>query len=87
MPTTKQPESADKPTLKKSKITSTLSFEDAMKRLEEIASKLENDQVSLDESLSLYEEGIALVHFCNEKLDKAEQKIRVLDLSETPSEA
>lgn len=57
----------------------TLSFEEAMKRLEEIANKLENGQVSLDESLALYEEGIALVRCCNEKLDRAEQKIRILD--------
>ena len=54
-------------------------FEEAMKRLEEIANKLENGQASLDESLALYEEGIKLVRYCNEKLDHAEQKIRILD--------
>lgn len=58
-----------------------LSFEDAMKRLEEIAGKLENGQAPLDDSLALYEEGIALVRYCTEKLDNAEQRIRVLDLS------
>ena len=56
-----------------------ISFEEAMKRLEEIANKLENGQASLDESLALYEEGIKLVRYCNEKLDHAEQKIRILD--------
>ena len=54
-------------------------FEEAIKRLEEIAGKLENGQASLDESLSLYEEGIALVRYCNELLNRAEQKIRILD--------
>lgn len=56
-----------------------LSFEDAMKRLEEISDKLENGQATLDESLSLYMEGIALVRHCNDKLTLAEQRIRVLD--------
>lgn len=58
-----------------------LSFEEAMLRLREIADKLENGQATLDESLSLYEEGIALVKLCNEKLNEAEQKIRTLDPS------
>lgn len=58
--------------------TSSISFEEAMKRLEEIANKLENGQATLDESLLLYEQGIALIRLCTEKLDRAEQKIRVL---------
>lgn len=62
---------------------SELSFEEAMMRLEEIAGKLENGQATLDESLSLYEEGIALVRLCNEQLTNAEQKLRVLDPSGT----
>ena len=65
--------------IKEQKELPDLSFEEAMKRLEEIAGKLENGQASLDESLSLYEEGIRLVRFCNEKLNLAEQKIRILD--------
>ena len=56
-----------------------LSFEDAMKRLEEIAGKLENGKATLDESLALYEEGIALVRLCNDQLTNAEQKLRILD--------
>jgi exodeoxyribonuclease VII small subunit len=63
-----------------------LSFEDAMKRLEEIAGKLENGKATLDESLSLYEEGIALIRHCNEKLLGAEQRIRTLDPSMLPTE-
>ena len=63
-----------------------LSFEEAMKRLEEIAGMLENGKATLDESLSLYEEGIALIRHCNEKLLGAEQKIRTLDPSMLPAE-
>ena len=57
----------------------TLSFEEAMSRLQEIAELLENGRASLDTSLALYEEGITLVRLCNEKLTEAEAKIRVLD--------
>lgn len=81
MPTKKQDTASTKKTL------SVLSFEDAMKRLEEIAEKLENGQASLDDSLALYEEGIALIRHCTGKLDTAEQKIRTLDLSSAPTDS
>ncbi len=54
------------------------SFEESVGRLEEIVRMLENGTATLDESLKLYEEGIALVRICNEKLDSAEKKIKVL---------
>lgn len=56
----------------------TKSFEESVGRLEEIVRTLENGTATLDESLKLYEEGIALVRLCNEKLDSAEKKIKVL---------
>ena len=55
-----------------------LSFEEALKRLEETVHALESGAVPLDESLKLFEEGVALVKFCNSKLDNAEQKVRIL---------
>ena len=61
------------------------SFEEAVGRLEEIVRLLENGTATLDESLKLYEEGIALVRVCNDKLDSAEKKIKVLTLSEDGS--
>ena len=54
------------------------SFEEAMTRLEEIVSMLETGKAGLDESLSAYEEGVKLVKFCHETLDRAEQRVRVL---------
>jgi exodeoxyribonuclease VII small subunit len=54
------------------------SFEEALARLEEIVRLLENGKGGLDDSLSAFEEGIALVKYCNEKLATAEQKVRVL---------
>ena len=58
----------------------TFSFEEAMKRLEEIVRLLENGQVSLDESIKLYEEGVALVKLCNSRLDNAEHRVKILTM-------
>ena len=55
-----------------------LSFEDALKRLEETVKVLESGTVPLEESLKLFEEGVALVKLCNGKLDEAEQKVKIL---------
>ena len=46
-------------------------FESAMSRLEEISDVLSQNQVGLDESLKLYEEGVKLLKFCSDKLEKA----------------
>ena len=55
-------------------------FEMALARLEEIVRRLERDTepASLDESLRLYEEGVALVRRCAGELNAAEQKVQVL---------
>ena len=57
-----------------------MSFEAAMTRLEEVVRLLENGNAPLDEALALYEEGIALVRACSEKLENAEQKIKMLQM-------
>lgn len=53
-------------------------FEEAMKKLESIVDFLEGEDISLDEALKRYEEGIKLVRFCTKKLEEAEKKIEVL---------
>ncbi len=63
-----------------------ISFEDAIRRLEEIVHLLENGESSLDASLELFEEGVALVKVCNGKLDAAEQKVTMLTLADTGEE-
>ena len=60
------------------KTTENMTFETAMARLEQIVIQLESGKVTLDESLSLYEEGIALVKLCSGRLDEAEQKIKII---------
>jgi exodeoxyribonuclease VII small subunit len=51
------------------------SFEESMARLEEIVSRLERGETSLDESLLLFEEGMKLASACGKKLDQAEQAV------------
>ncbi len=61
---------------------SDISFEEAFHRLEEIAQKLEEGDLSLEESLKLYEEGIKYSRICISILNDAKKKIEVLELSE-----
>ena len=49
-----------------------LTFEEAYKKLEEIVEQLETGELTLDQSLALFEEGIALVRHCRRLLDVAE---------------
>ena len=75
---------ADKPSAEPKKKTKKeeKSFEAALARLNEIVSALEDGTAPLDKSLALYEEGISLVRLCTEKLDAAEQQIKVLTRAE-----
>lgn len=52
-----------------------LTYEEAYNKLEIILEKLESKSASLDESLSLYEEGIQLYKHCNKLLENAQLKI------------
>lgn len=52
-----------------------LSFEDALKQLEEIVARLERGQVELEESISIYERGAALKAHCETKLKDAQARI------------
>ncbi len=55
-----------------------IKFEEAMNQLAEIVSRLESGEISLDESIDLYEKGMKLSKQCAELLEKAEQKVRFL---------
>lgn len=53
-------------------------FEDAFRKLESIVKKLEDGNLSLEESLKAFEEGVRLSRFCSRKLDEAEKKVEIL---------
>ncbi len=55
-----------------------MTFESALARLEALVHSLESGKADLDGSLAAFEEGISLVRFCTEKLDQAEQRVKVL---------
>lgn len=55
-----------------------LTFEESLKRLEEIVHALENGDTPLEQSISLFEEGVKLSGHCNKLLETAEQKVTVL---------
>jgi exodeoxyribonuclease VII small subunit len=53
-------------------------FESALKSLEEIVVQLEGGDLTLEQALELFEEGIRVSRFCSSKLDEAERKVEVL---------
>ena len=55
-----------------------LTFEEALKQLETIADQIEQGKIGLEESITKYEEGMALVKQCREILAKAEHRIQKL---------
>jgi exodeoxyribonuclease VII small subunit len=61
------------------------SFEDAVQRLEEIVTELENSEIKLDDMLRLYEEGSELIKLCLLKLDDVEEKISILSTDDENS--
>jgi len=62
----------------KSKSTEKLSFEQAMERLENTVDRLESGELSLEESIKAFEEGIELSKLCRKKLEKAEERVKIL---------
>ena len=60
------------------KMEEKISFEENMKKLEEIATELEKGDLDLDTSVSKFEEGMKISKECSEMLEKAEKKITML---------
>lgn len=54
------------------------SFEDSLRRLQEIVEALEKGEITLDDTLTRFEEGMKLVEQCHAKLNEAEKKLRIL---------
>jgi len=62
-----QPSAAKKP-----------NFENSLARLEEVVRRLESPQLSLDEAMKLFEEGVELSRECQKQLEEAEGKVEIL---------
>ena len=61
-----------------------LAFEEAFRRLEETVQALERGGLTLEEALSLYEEGMRLIRHCTQQLDRAELRITRLQAAYEP---
>jgi exodeoxyribonuclease VII small subunit len=60
-----------------------IKFEDALKRLEQIVDQLEGGDLPLEESLKVFEEGVALARCCGKYLEEAEKRIELLTRDES----
>ncbi len=63
------------------------SFEEALEKLEAIVEKLSDQEITLEKSVELYEEGLKLSKICSETLENAALKIEQIDHSNTEKEA
>lgn len=57
-----------------------LKFEEALEKLAEINEKLESEEISLDESIKLFKEGLELSKLCQKKLDEAKLEIQKIEV-------
>lgn len=57
-----------------------IKFEEALERLAEINEKLESDEISLNDSVKLFKEGLELSRLCQKKLDEAKLEIEKTDI-------
>jgi exodeoxyribonuclease VII small subunit len=66
--------------------TETTSFEEALSELEALVERMESGDLTLEESLAAFEQGISLTRHCQEALQVAEQKVEILS-ARTPDAA
>jgi exodeoxyribonuclease VII small subunit len=68
----------NQPAAKKSELPKKPDFERSLGRLEEVVRKLESPQLSLDEAMKLFEEGVSLSRECQKQLEEAEGRVEIL---------
>jgi exodeoxyribonuclease VII small subunit len=62
-----------------SKPSGELSFEKALAELEKIVSRMESGELSLEQALATHKRGLELARFCQQKLEAAQQQVKVLE--------
>lgn len=68
------------------KIEDTAGLEELFSKIEDVISGMEDDEVSLEDAFSLYQQGISLVKLCNEKIDRVEKDIQILNQNDGEDE-
>ena len=56
-----------------------LTLTEAFEKLEEVTKRLESADISLEDSFKVYQEGMQLLKYCNESIDKVEKKVLMLN--------
>ena len=64
---------------KPSPAPATLSFEQALAELEKIVSRMESGDLSLEQALAAHKRGLELARFCQQRLETAQQQVKVLE--------
>jgi exodeoxyribonuclease VII small subunit len=60
-------------------VTSEPTFEKALAELEKIVARMESGELSLEEALATHKRGVELARFCQQKLEAAQQQVKVLE--------
>lgn len=63
-----------------------ITIEEGFEKLEQIIRQMEEDEVSLEQSFELYNEGLKLVKECNDKIDMVEKKIKLVEDTDNSGE-
>lgn len=63
------------------------SFEEAMQRLDDIVAGMEDSQLSLEEMISSYEEGVRLLKLCRHRIDGARRRVELISVGLEPGKA
>ena len=63
-----------------------MTIEKAFADIEDIIDKMEDEDITLDESMKLYNEGVKLLRYCNDTLDKTEKELITLQSEDVPDE-
>ncbi|MCM1386674.1 MAG: exodeoxyribonuclease VII small subunit [Bacillus sp. (in: Bacteria)] len=61
------------------KIEEELSLEEAFEQIEETITNLEAEETTLEESFAAYQQGMKLLQYCNEKIDKVEKQVLLIN--------
>tara|TARA_Y100000996_G_scaffold131112_1_gene99644 strand:+ start:270 stop:485 length:216 start_codon:yes stop_codon:yes gene_type:complete len=64
--------------MEKKKINNNIQIEDAFNQLSSIVDEIEQSDISLEKTIKLFEEGMNLVKICQDKLEMAEEKVRLI---------
>jgi exodeoxyribonuclease VII small subunit len=75
--------SSDTITMAEEERPDSLTFEAALKRLEEVLDSLEHGELPLEEAMHAFEEGVGLVRVCHQKLDEVDRRVELLLKDET----